>query len=466
MIKRLRPILILAGVAVVLGVVLWILIAFVLPKDEAGDEKGNSVVLMEQNLTEADSLEIQNTFDHYTLVKQAIGTYYVEGKKDYPVNSDSVISLLEKLGSLTATKKVIDSPSGEQLESYGLASPTGTVTVVNDDDKYVFYLGTTSSSGNYYCRIEGDPAVYLIGTTVPNIVLLARYQFYTDTMISYTEDADMETLTPIIIGGKKRPQEIRLELNELGDEEVGTAYIMTKPFYHSFSSSMYDNLTELMTALTGSSIVGDDTSAESLARFGLTDPDYILTFTLEKKTETVYFGTVNNSGMQYCYTVGGRFIHSVSTTYTDILGSTLKDFCEDMIYTRAADQLAGIRVSGGGRSYELVVGEQDEDGNFAVTINNRTVNSELFSDFYSHILTIGITDLGEKPANASEPYLTVVFTLKGGTQETMHFYSVSELKCFCELNGSGHFLVSTLNVDRILENAQKLYDGNVISLEW
>lgn len=48
----------------------------------------------------------------------------------------------------------------------------------------------------------------------------------------------------------------------------------------------------------------------------------------------------------------------------------------------------------------------------------------------------------------------------------MNFYQVSELKCFCELNGSGHFLVSTLNVDRIVENAQKLYNGEVIELEW
>ena len=86
MIKRLRPVLILAGVAVVLGLALWILVAFVLPKDETGEDKGNKVVLMEQDFSEADTLEIRNTFDHYTLVKQAIGTYYVDGKKGYNVN--------------------------------------------------------------------------------------------------------------------------------------------------------------------------------------------------------------------------------------------------------------------------------------------------------------------------------------------------------------------------------------------
>ncbi|PWM38384.1 MAG: hypothetical protein DBX52_07085 [Clostridiales bacterium] len=465
MIKRLRPVLILAGVAVVLGLALWILVAFVLPKDETGEDKGNKVVLMEQDFSEADTLEIRNTFDHYTLVKQAIGTYYVDGKKGYNVNSESVTSLLEKLGSLTATKKVIDHPSDEQLESYGLKDPKGTVTVSNKGETFIFTLGGTSSSGNYYCQKEGDPAVYLIDTSVPDIVLLSRYQFYSDTMISYSEDADQETLTPIVIGGSGRPQEIRLEMNNLSDDEVGTTYIMTTPIYQSFSSTTQDKLFNLLTALTTCSIVGDDTGAEALARYGLDQPVYTLTYTLEGKTEEVHFGNTNESGMQYCYTVGGKFIHSIETSYTEMLGASLKDYCEDMIYTRAVDVISGIRVTGGGKTFTIAIGDKDDNGDFAVTINNKTVDSDLFSDFYSHILTIGITDLGEK-GEAKDPYVTVVFTLRDGTVETMNFYQVSELKCFCELNGSGHFLVSTLNVDRIVENAQKLYNGEVIELEW
>ena len=136
-----------------------------------------------------------------------------------------------------------------------------------------------------------------------------------------------------------------------------------------------------------------------------------------------------------------------------------------MIYTRSADSLSGIKVTNGEKTYTIVIGEKDEQGNFYVTINNKQVDSELFSDFYAHILTIGITDLGQK-GDSTEPYLTVIFTLDDGTEEIMNFYSVSELKCFCELNGTGNFWVSTLNVDKILENAQKLYDGEVISLEW
>ena len=98
MIKRLKPVLILLGVAAVLGILLWVLVAFVLPKDEAGEDKGNSVVLMETDLTEADSVEIKNTFDHFTLVQQAIDHYYVDGKKGYVVDNDAILEFLKNLG--------------------------------------------------------------------------------------------------------------------------------------------------------------------------------------------------------------------------------------------------------------------------------------------------------------------------------------------------------------------------------
>lgn len=465
--KRLKPLLILAGSAVVLGIVLWVLVAFVLPKDTEGDEKGNSVVLMDVDLDEADSIEIKNSFDEYTLVKEAIGSYYVEGKKGYKVSNDTVLSFLGNIGSLTATKKVVDDPTDEQLSNYGLKDPYGTLKVIDGNDTYQFSFGITSSSGNYYTRMAGDDAVYLIDTTVPDVALLSRYQFYYEEMIDYSgETEDLEGLTDIIIGGSKREQEIVVEMNELGDNEVGSSYVMTAPIYQSFANTVQDELNDLMVELSTCAVVGDDTSEAALKDYGLDDPQYTLTYVLDEETVVVHFGRANESGSRYCYVPGQKFIHSVSDDLVDCLGEPLKYYCEDMIYTRAADALSGIKITNGEKTYTIAIGDEtDEEGNFDVTINNKRVDSELFSDFYAHILTIGITDLGQK-GESNDPYLTLTFTLKSGVVETMKFYSVNELKCFCELNGSGNFWVSTLNVDKILENAQKLYDGEVISLEW
>lgn len=466
MMKRLRPLLILAGSAVLLGVLLWVLVAFVLPKDESGEEKGNSVVLIEDDLAEADSVEIKNTFDSYTLVKKAIGTYYIKGKDGYAIDSSAVVSMLKDIGSLTATRKLIDAPSKEQLESYGLSTPYGTVKVTDDEKSYEFHLGTTSASGNYYLQMEGDPAVYLVDSTVPDTVLLARYQFYTNALTTYTgEAAELEKLTEFTIGGAEREQEITAIVNELAEDEVGASFMMTAPLHQSFSATAQTNINNLMINLSTCTVVGDDTGAASLKKYGLDKPAYTLSYVLDGKTVTVHFGKVNDSDYRYCYVPGGKFIHYIANADTECLGLPLKSYCEDMIYTRAADMQSHITISGSGKTFEIAVGDKDEEGNFFVTINNKQVDSELFSDFYAHILTIGITDLGQK-GEAKEPYLSIEFTLTDGTKESIKFYSVTELKCFVEVNGKGNFWVSTLNVDKILSNAQKLYDGDVISLEW
>lgn len=467
MIKRLRPMLILAGIAVVLGIVLWVLVAFVLPKDEAGEEKGNAIALIATDISEADSVKVENTFDTYTLVKEAIGSYYIDGKKEYTVNNTAVETFLENLSALSASRKLVEEPTAEQLEGYGLSTPNGTITVVNDDDQYVITLGTTSASGNYYCQIAGDPAVYLVDTSVPNTALLSRYQFYSSQMVEYDVNADNATeLTAFTIGGTGREQEVQCIEQELADDEVGTTFIMTAPFRHSFSSAMHSELTTMLTALSSCPVVGDDTSAEALAELGLDDPVYILRYTLSGEDKEIYFGKVNASGYQYCYETSGKFVYYVEESTIDMLGYSIKEYCEDLVYSRAADELAHIKITGSGKTYNIDVGEQDKNtGEFNVTINNKSVNSESFSDFYAHIITIAITDLGEKAAN-SECILTATFTLTDGTVETLKFYPVSELKCFCERDGSGQFWVSRLSVERILENAQKLYDGEVITLEW
>lgn len=466
MIKRLKPLLILASSAVVLGIALWVLVAFVLPKDEAGEDKGNAVVLMNENLTEAEFIDIKNSFDEYKLVKSAIGKYYIEGKKDYPVNSAGVVALLEQIGSLTAVKKVIDQPSKNQLKDYGL-NEGSTFTVTDEGLVYRFCIGGTSASGNYYFQKEGDEAVYLIDASLPDILLLSRHQFYTDTLTAYSDSiAEQGELTNIVVESKNREETIRIKFNdELEEDEAGVTYMMTAPIKHAVSFAMVDEIAALLTDLSNSSIVGDDTTKAGLKKFGLDQPTSTLTVTISGKKEIFHFGRVNESEMQYCYREGGKFVHAVSASAAALLEAPLLDFCEDMIYTRAADELSGIEVKGKDKTYTIHIGDKDEAGNMAVEINNRRVDSELFSDFYMHILNIAITGIDEKPKDKT-PYVSVKFTLTDGTVETMEFYPVSDLKCCCRLNGEGRFLVNTQYVDLILENAQHLYNGETIELEW
>ena len=114
MIKRLKPVLILSGILVVLVAVLIVLLQFA-PEAEETEAEEKTVFLLHSDLSEdpedrtgvqldeADSIKIENSFDTYTLVKKAIGTYYMQGKKDLKVNSESVVRDAI-LGGMSATE--------------------------------------------------------------------------------------------------------------------------------------------------------------------------------------------------------------------------------------------------------------------------------------------------------------------------------------------------------------------------
>ncbi len=477
MIKRLKPVLILSGVLAVLLIVLVILMTLAPEAEETeGEGEEKTIHLLDTDLSndpedrsgveldEADSIKIENEFDTYTLVKKAIGTYYMQGKKDLNVNSDSVVTLLDSIGAL-GINDTVEEDEIKDLKNYGLDKPSAKVTVKDGKNTYVLTVGDAYET-NYYAQLEGDPNVYLIGNAVPDIVMLSRYQFYSDTMVEYSDSTeDQETLKKFVVGGSERDEEIVIVMNELEEDEVGAAYMITEPFGHPFSSTMQENLQALISALSTCGIAGDDVTPAGLAKFGLDKPSYYMSFTMKGKTQKVWFGDVSDAGYRYCYAEGGDFVHHVSESDADVLYAPLKDYCEDMIYTNAYDLMESIKITGKGKTYQVSVGVVDDDGNFTVSINNKVVSSDLFNDFYAHLLMIGITDLHESGASGS-PYLSVELKLRGGNTDIIRFYEVGENKCFCEVNGGGYFLVKTHNVEKLLENAQKLYDGETINLEW
>lgn len=469
MMKRLMPLWILLGIAVFAGVALWLVITFVAPEETRGEEKANSIQLIDTDLSAADYVDIRNQADAYKLVRDQDGDYYIEGKKGYAIDSYNLSTLLTNLGDLQATAKVVDSPSEEQLEGYGLKNPAAVVTVRDGMESYTLRVGTTTATGtgSYYLQLNESDTVYLVSATLPEMVRESRYQFYTGALAEYSEDTTaMQTLKWFKINGTKTVADFEIRMNELGEDEVGSSYILTSPIRHSLSIVMQEYIYALLPELNTAAIINDDVSKATLKKYGLDRPAYTFSFVQNGNVQTVHFGDVNEAtGMQYCYAEGGKFIHQLGVSTTSFMGNPMKDFCEDMIYTRAADTLSAIKVTGKGKTYQINIGEKDEVGNFNVSINNRHVDSELFSDFYSHILMIGITDMGDR-GNAKEPLVTVQFTLKDKTVETMKFYTVSELKCYCELNGKGNFLVTMMNVEKILENAQKLYNGETINTEW
>lgn len=464
LIKRLFPIIALCAVAVLLvGTVL--VLRHVLPeKDDTSntDENKDGIKILDLNGTSADRMEIKNTNDSYAFVKKVEKTYYIEGKENLPVTKSTILAALTQFGTLYADTKVESGVT--DFEQYGLNDPVSTVTWKKGNDTHYIELGTIAPSGGYYMRVDGGDTVYTYNSTNAKYFLSPRMDYYDTTVFEFDEEQDASYINRFRIK-KKGGDDIEIILQDLTDDSLESAYLITKPIVHNFSVEKSSQLTTLMKSLTSCTVYDDDTSPQNLAKYGLDDPEYIFSFTNVQKVNTAYFGKLSDEGYYYMYADDCDFIYIVDKDTINILTHDIAYYCEAMSYTRSYDTIDRLTITGGGKKYEIDITGTSKDNDLKAYINNKYVEYDRFADLYAHIISIEIKEVGEKKRD-DDLLVTIEIDLLDGGKDVLKYYKQDDVNTFYELNGEGRLIVSTSKVEQILEFAQKLYDGEEIILDW
>lgn len=461
-IRKLMPLFVLIAAAGVLVGTYFVLRA-IAPEDN-GEDQVNTIQILSLNVAEVKTLTVQNTKDSYKLYKKSGSVYKMEGKEDKPVDEDIIASSIEYLSDIKTIKRIMVEEG--QLKDYGLASPAATVTLETAKKKAVLCVGDKSAGDEYYMYLKDDPeskdgkvAVYLMTQTQSNVCLADRYYYYETDISGYDSSTDAENISPVNIGGVKGTK-----VNVyMADAETGLAYVMDEPVNMPFSTSVMDGILGLLTTLNNAVPVDDDVSVENLAKYGFSPAQYELQFYNNTVERTILFGNEDEKGNIYCMQKGGQTIYQVASSSVACLGMDVADMCDVITYTRDVDTLNRILIKSQGKTYDIKTeGTGDER---VVHVNNKLVESSIFSEFYAYLLGMEIQREGEKPAG--EPYLSMEITLsEDGSKEVLNYYAIDERYCFYELNGKGMFYVSRQAVDILLSNAQKVYDNEEIATAW
>ena len=169
--------LILLALAAALGFALFFLIRPT-PAPEMPDDGDTSVVLIKRDKTLLRSITVSVLDgEPYTLINRndydlsdtndVLGEEYaVEGNADFAVSTAQVLPMERYATDLTALDMAARSP--EDLGQYGLARPGMTVAVgYRDGSKETLRFGGEVPTGNgYYAERAGDPAVYIVDSSV------------------------------------------------------------------------------------------------------------------------------------------------------------------------------------------------------------------------------------------------------------------------------------------------------------
>ena len=276
--KNRKKALIIAIICLAAAAVLYLLVVKMNQKEanSESDDSDDSLVISSVDSGQITAISYEKDGKSLSFRKED-GTWYNAEDKSFPVDQDSLTTMTNALGAVSATRK-LDSP--EDLSEYGLDSPVLTVRYMASDGKEAeFTVGDTNdAAGGSYLKISGDDAVYLVASDFADTFNSDIYQLADmESFPTITSDS----ITDINVKSGSHTLEIK------NDSDGGRIVLENGEEKENCASSSVTQFINTVTGITFKSHV--EYNCQDLSKYGLDKPtadisvDYT---TAETVTET------------------------------------------------------------------------------------------------------------------------------------------------------------------------------------
>lgn len=401
--KNRKKALIIAIICLAAAAVLYLLVVKLSQRSEDADSSDDSLVISSVDSDQITAISYEKDGKSLSFMKED-GTWYDAGDKSFPVDQDSLTTMTNALGAVSATRK-LDSP--EDLSEYGLDSPVLTVRYTASDGKEAeFTVGDTNdAAGGSYLKISGDDAVYLVASDFADTFNSDIYQLADmESFPTITSDS----ITDINVKSGSHTLEIK------NDSDGGRTVLENGEEKENCAESSVTQFINTVTGITFKSHV--EYNCKDLSKYGLDKPaadisvDYTTTETVtetsaetvtetsaesvqetadteetESETETVevakqlilHIGSQNENGDYYAALDGSKEVHVVSgDTIKELIEKKAADFTDNTILSGSLNNAKGIDVAIGSDSWHLVKKEVAKADDLADSAETEGTDSE------------------------------------------------------------------------------------------
>ena len=466
------------------------------------DDSDDSLVISSVDSGQITAISYEKDGKSLSFIKED-GTWYDAEDKKFPVNQDSLTTMTNTLGAVSATRK-LEKP--EALSEYGLDSPVLTVRYTASDGKEAeFIVGDTNdAAGGAYLKISGDDAVYLVSSDFADSFNSDIYQLADmESFPTITSDS----ITDISVNSNGHTLEIK------NDSEGGQTVLENGKEQENCASSSASQFISAVTGITFKSHV--EYNCKDLSKYGLDQPtadvtvDYTTTETVssgdsddsesanstddtkaasaesaaentsetadtgetETEAETVrvakqvvlHIGSQNDDGDYYAAMDGSKEVHVISAdTIKELIGKKASDFIDNEILSGTLSNAKSIDVTIGSDSWHLAKEEVAESETEAETEEKwyegdteiaLTDLSSVYSDL-SGMSAEKILDTAAKPTGDAAMSVTVKW--EDDTETTISFTAYDSSFHLAEINGEARKLVNKRDVEKLVEDMTAL----------
>ena len=502
--KNRKKALIIAMICLAAAAVLYLLVVKMNQKEanSESDDSDDSLVISSVDSGQITAISYEKDGKSLSFIKED-GTWYDAEDKKFPVNQDSLTTMTNTLGAVSATRK-LEKP--EALSEYGLDSPVLTVRYTASDGKEAeFIVGDTNdAAGGAYLKISGDDAVYLVSSDFADSFNSDIYQLADmESFPTITSDS----ITDISVNSNGHTLEIK------NDSEGGQTVLENGKEQENCASSSVSQFISAVTGITFKSHV--EYNCKDLSKYGLDQPtadvtvDYTTTETVssgdsddsesanstddtkaasaesaaentsetadtgetETEAETVrvakqvvlHIGSQNDDGDYYAAMDGSKEVHVISAdTIKELIGKKASDFIDNEILPGTLSNAKSIDVTIGSDSWHLAKEEAAESETEAETEEKwyegdkeiaLTDLSSVYSDL-SGMSAEKILDTAAKPTGDAAISVTVKW--EDDTETTISFTAYDSSFHLAEINGEARKLVNKRDVEKLVEDMTAL----------
>ena len=504
--KNRKKALIIAMICLAAAAVLYLLVVKMNQKEanSESDDSDDSLVISSVDSGQITAISYEKGGKSLSFIKED-GTWYDAEDKKFPVNQDSLTTMTNTLGAVSATRK-LEKP--EALSEYGLDSPVLTVRYTASDGKEAeFIVGDTNdAAGGAYLKISGDDAVYLVSSDFADSFNSDIYQLADmESFPTITSDS----ITDISVNSNGHTLEIK------NDSEGGQTVLENGKEQENCASSSVSQFISAVTGITFKSHV--EYNCKDLSKYGLDQPtaevtvDYTTTETVssgdsddsesanstddtkaasaesaaentsetadtgETETETeaetvevakqvvLHIGSQNDDGDYYAAMDGSKEVHVISAdTIKELIEKKASDFIDNEILSGTLSNAKSIDVTIGSDSRHLAKEEVAESETEAETEEKwyegdteiaLTDLSSVYSDL-SGMSAEKILDTAAKPTGDAAISVTVKW--EDDTETTVSFTVYDSSFHLAEINGEARKLVNKRDVEKLVEDMTAL----------
>lgn len=512
MTKSVRAVFIAAGVLLVLGAILLVLL-LTKPKPETSEVTSNAtstegagVYIVDKRAAEVTEITVNNDSGSYTFTRQkrvvsstdesgnitSSDEYYwtSEDLKGVPQSDTLVKSFITSLASLPQKSTVEE--NAEDLEKYGLATPKATAELKFEDGTDItmrFGIQNPADTSSLYYRDDDN--------TVRQITYSAAAPAFSDIKqfanLSMTESYDTEggnELDSLIITRPdfEEPVSIRFmsELAELAEEDdsiVSTfnTHRFLTPVNAEIDVTKGKNVCYDLYGLTMNSCEYLEQTEENLKKCGLDEPKATVEFkfggkeyelkignAIREEVASTSSGAISSTTGYYAVLKGVNGIYSLPSDKASWVSFKVSDLISRRPLSPYIYSVENVVVTVPSGTYKF-----DIDGeNKTFGCDGKQLLSDEFKSFYQTL----IGSVGEEMYTgevSGTPTASVTFNYKsdyveayGGESDTLSYYESDDRKCVVALNGTPIFKVRNIYVERLSENVDAILNGGKVQIEY